>query len=120
MRRETKKETRKRRHQRIRAVIYGRAGRPRLSVFKSLKHIYAQIIDDEKGKTLVSASEQELSKSARSTGKKIEKAEEIGKLIAKKALEKKIEKVVFDRGSFRYHGRIKALAEGARQGGLKF
>lgn len=116
-----KQEKRYRRHKRVRAKIIGTAERPRLCVFRSVKHIYAQLIDDEKGKTLVAASDLELEKSKTRTKKtKVEKAKEIGKLIAKKAKEKKIEKVVFDRGGYAYHGRVKALAEGAREEGLKF
>lgn len=108
-----KKEKRYRRHKRVRAKISGKKEKPRLCVFRSAKHIYAQIIDDEKGKTMVSASDLEL--------KKVEdKAKEVGKLIAKKAKDLKIEKVIFDRGGYNYHGKVKALAEGAREGGLKF
>lgn len=113
-----KVENRRRRHRRVRAKAHGTAKVPRLSVFRSAKHIYAQLIDDEKGKTLLSASERELKKSKGL--KKADKAKEVGRLIAKKALEEKIEKVVFDRGGYKYHGRVKALAEGAREGGLKF
>ena len=98
-----------RRHQRIRAKIFGTKERPRLSVFKSNKHISSQLIDDDKGKTLAAASDL-----------KSKTAFEVGKLIARKAKELKIEKVVFDRGGYRYHGRVKAVAEGAREGGLKF
>jgi large subunit ribosomal protein L18 len=108
-----KKEKRYRRHKRVRAKIFGKKEKPRLCVFRSAKHIYAQIIDDERGKTMVSASDLELKKVK-------DKAKEVGKLIAKKALEKKIEKVIFDRGGYNYHGKVKALAEGAREGGLKF
>ena len=105
-----KQEKRHRRHKKIRAKIFGTAEVPRLSVFKSNQYIYAQLIDDDKGKTIVSAK-----------GKlSVKEAEKIGKLIAKKAREKKIEKVVFDRGGYGYHGRVKALAEGARKGGLRF
>jgi len=105
-----KQEKRYRRHRKIRAKISGTAKVPRLSVFKSNQYIYAQLIDDDKGKTVVSAK-----------GKlSIEQAKKIGELIAKKAREKKIEQVVFDRGGYGYHGRVKALAEGAREGGLKF
>jgi len=108
-----KKEKRYRRHKRVRGKIFGKKEKPRLCVFRSAKHIYAQIIDDEKGKTMVSASDLEL--------KKVEdKAKEVGKLIAKKAKDLKIEKVIFDRGGYNYHGKVKALAEGAREGGLKF
>jgi len=121
------------RHKRIRAKIMGTAIRPRLCVFRSGKHIYAQLMDDEKGKVLFAASDSKLKKtaSAKSKGKdekgvpvasqtKVEKAREVGKLIAEKAKNSKIEKVVFDRGGYGYHGRVKAVAEGAREGGLKF
>jgi large subunit ribosomal protein L18 len=113
-----KKEKRKRRHKRIRAKIFGTEKRPRLCVFRSNKHIYAQLIDDEKGHTIVSASDLELKRIEKMT--KVQKAKEVGKLIAKKAKEKNIEEVVFDRAGYKYHGRVKALAEGAREGGLKF
>ncbi len=106
-----------RRHRRIRAKVKGTEEIPRLCVFRSAKHIYAQLIDDEKGRTLFSASDIELKNKKMS---KTEKAYQVGKLIAKKSLEKKIEKVVFDRAGYKYHGRVKALAEGAREGGLKF
>lgn len=112
-----KQEKKYRRRKRIRAKVSGTNKRPRLCVFRSSKHIYAQLIDDERGKTLAAASDLELKKSKKT---KIDKAKEVGKLIAKKALEKKVEKVVFDRGGCQYHGRIKALAGGAREGGLKF
>ncbi len=120
-----KREKRYRRHKRIRAKISGTAEVPRLCVFRSAKHIYAQLIDDEKRRTLVSASDRELKEKKGQT--KTEKAKEVGRLIAKKALdyksegkEHKIEKVVFDRGGYAYHGRVKALAEGVREGGLQF
>jgi len=121
-------QKRLRRHKKIRAKIFGTADRPRLCVYRSLKHIYAQIINDESGKTLVAASDLEIKKSNKES-KKSEKegrknkttmAYEVGKLIAQKAREKKIKKVIFDRGGFSYHGRIKALAEGARESGLIF
>jgi large subunit ribosomal protein L18 len=121
-----RKEKRKKRHKRIRAKIFGTAEKPRLCVFRSAKHIYCQIIDDEKGHTLAAASDFEIKKARKTKTQKSEKkgkiaiSYEVGKLIAQKALEKKIEKVVFDRGGYKYHGRIKALAEGARDGGLKF
>lgn len=106
------------RKQRIRAKIFrGGITRPRLSVFKSNKHIFLQVIDDAKGVTLVSASDKELKGKSK---KKIEAAYEIGQLIAKKAQEAKIKKVVFDRNKYAYHGIIKAVAEGAREGGLEF
>lgn len=114
---EQKRIKRKTRHKRIRSRIEGTAKIPRLYVFRSNKHIYGQLIDDEKGKTLLVASDKELKKSS---GKKIDIANQTGQLLAKKAIEKKFEKVVFDRGGYKYHGRVKALAEGARKGGLKF
>ena len=113
-----KKQRRLRRHRGIRARIKGTKEVPRLFVFRSSRHIWVQIIDDEEGKTLISVSWQELKK-RKGIGKS-EKAKELGKLIAKKALEKKIKKVVFDRGGHKYHGRVKALAQGAREGGLEF
>lgn len=120
-----KQEKRNRRHKKIRAKIFGTAARPRLFVFRSAKHIYAQLIDDDKGIILASAGDSGLKKgpstSLRASKKtKIDKAREVGKLIAKKAEDLKTEKIVFDRGGYKYHGRIKALAEGAREGGLKF
>ncbi len=104
------------RHNRIRARIFGTAKKPRLSVFKASRHIYAQLIDDSSGKTLASASSLEI----KSKKKKSEVAAEVGRLIAGKALEKKIQQVVFDRGGFAFHGRVKALAEAARETGLQF
>lgn len=126
-----KQQKRHRRHRRVKAKIFGTAKRPRLCVFRSAKHIYVQLIDDEKGKTLLIASDSE-TKKTKTTKKeksrknekppvgKTAKAHEVGKLIAKKALEKKIKEVVFDRGGYKYHGRVKAVAGGAREGGLKF
>jgi large subunit ribosomal protein L18 len=111
----TVKQTRK---TRIRAKVKGVATQPRLSVFRSNKYVYAQVIDDALKKTVVGVTEKELTLKEKLN--KSERAKEIGKLIAKKAIAKKIEKVVFDRGSYRYHGRVKAIAEGAREGGLKF
>jgi len=141
-----------RRHKRVRAKIFGTFKRPRLCAFRSNKHIYAQLIDDEKGKTLATASDLELKPKTKKGKSKVAVAYEVGKLIAEKALGKKfaepsthlperskgremsethrttprsasqssvIEKVVFDRGGYKYHGRIKALADGAREGGLK-
>ena len=112
-----KNEARLRRHRRVRNKISGTAARPRLDVFRSAKHIYAQIIDDEQGVTLVSASTMD--KDFNGNGGNVEAAAEIGKKIAAKALEKGITEVVFDRGGYVYHGRVKALADGAREGGLK-
>jgi len=114
-----RKEKRIRRHKRVRAKVFGTKERPRLCVFRSAKHIYAQLIDDQKGLTIAVASDLELKKSKKTKTKK-EKASAVGELIAEKALKKKIERVIFDRGGYAYHGRVKALAEGAREGGLKF
>lgn len=104
-----------RRKAKVRAQIKGVSNRLRLSVFKSNKDIFLQIIDDNKNKTLVSAHSKEIKKK----DKKVVISFELGKLIAKKALDKKIDKVVFDRGGNKYHGRVKSVAEGAREGGLK-
>lgn len=106
------------RQKRVRSKTKGTSEKPRLSVFRSNKSIYAQVIDDKKHTTIVGAWQGEIS--AKENSKKIEKARQLGALIAKKALSKKISKVVFDRGSYKYHGRVKAVAEGAREGGLKF
>jgi large subunit ribosomal protein L18 len=119
MERKLKQEKRYRRHKRIRAKVSGTQERPRLCVFRSNKHIYAQLIDDEKGHVLLAASDLEFKKT-KSKKTKVDIAFEVGKLIAQKALQKNIKKVVFDRGGYKYHGRIKALAEGARKGGLEF
>ena len=105
------------RKNRIRAKVKLNVSRPRLSVYRSNKFIYAQIIDDNKQKTLLGLSEKNLSEKKAT---RVEKSKELGLLIAKKAIEKKIKEVVFDRGSYKYHGRVKALAQGAREGGLKF
>jgi len=115
----TKEEKAKRIRRRIRKKISGTPERPRLSVFRSNKEIYAQIIDDTAGHTLAAASSRDKDIASQS-GTKTEKAALVGEKIAKIALEKGIDKVVFDRGTHIYHGRIKALAEGARKGGLKF
>ena len=109
---------RMKRHARARGKISGTAERPRLSVFRSENHIYAQVIDDVAGNTLVSASTVE--KSFEGSGSNIEAAKKIGALVAERALQKGIEEVVFDRGGYIYHGRVQALAEGAREAGLKF
>ena len=106
------------RHARVRDKISGTAERPRLSVFRSENHIYAQIIDDVAGNTLVSASTVE--KAFEGNGSNIAAAKKIGSTIAERALAKGIEEVVFDRGGYIFHGRVAALAEGAREGGLKF
>ncbi|MCX6718650.1 MAG: 50S ribosomal protein L18 [Candidatus Staskawiczbacteria bacterium] len=112
-----KNDKRIRRHKKIRMNMHGAKDMPRLFVFRSNQHIYAQLVDDDKAKVLMSASDLDLKGKK---GKKIDIAKEVGKLIAKKAMESKIEKVVFDRGGTVFHGRIKALAQGAREGGLKF
>lgn len=106
------------RHRRVRGRVSGTAERPRLNVFRSAKHIYAQLIDDENGVTLAAASS--LDKDFEGYGGNKEAAKKVGASIAKKAGEKNIETVVFDRGGFLYHGRIKELADGARENGLKF
>ena len=116
-----KRAARARRHQRVRKVVRGTAARPRLCVFKSLRHIYAQIIDDDEGRTLVAASTA--SKGFAQAGdrlKKTEAAKAVGTMVADRALAAKIETVVFDRGGYPFHGRIKALATAARDRGLKF
>ncbi len=115
----SKTDRRGRIRKRIRKISFGTAERPRMSVFRSNKEIYAQLIDDRKGVTLVAASskDKELSKAK---GTKSEIAAQVGKTIAEKALKAGIESVAFDRGGYLYHGRVKALADGAREGGLKF
>ncbi|MBQ1517101.1 MAG: 50S ribosomal protein L18 [Acutalibacteraceae bacterium] len=107
-----------RRHKRVRAKISGTAQRPRLNVFRSNTNIYAQLIDDINGVTLASASS--LDEAVKAYGGNKEAAKEVGKLIAQRAADKGITEVVFDRGGYVYHGRVKELAEGAREGGLKF
>ena len=113
-----KNKARQKRHLRVRNHIAGTAERPRLNVFRSLKHIYAQIIDDDKRTTLAAASTMD--KGFEKYGGNVEAAKAIGQAIAKKALEKGISEVVFDRGGYVYHGRVAALAEAAREAGLKF
>lgn len=114
----TKKDSRRIRIRRsIRTKVSGTTGKPRLSVFRSNKEIYAQLIDDVSGKTLISASSQDL-KSA--TGTKVEISKSVGQKLAEKAVTSGIKQVTFDRGGYLYHGRVKALAEGAREGGLNF
>jgi large subunit ribosomal protein L18 len=115
---ETKRnEIRRRIHSRIREKLAGTGERPRLNVYRSLNHIYAQVIDDQKRETLVSASTLSLKLKS---GGNVAAAKEIGKAVAEKAVEKGIKKVVFDRGGYLYHGRIKALADAAREAGLEF
>jgi large subunit ribosomal protein L18 len=116
----SKNQTRQRVHARIRKKVLGTAERPRLSVYRSLNHIYVQVIDDLKGVTLVSASSAEGKKADRKTGGNLAAAKSVGKAIAERARNKGIEKVVFDRGGYIYHGRVKALADAAREAGLKF
>ncbi len=118
IRKPEKKEIRSRVHRRIRRKLAGTAERPRLAVFRSVAHIYAQVIDDAQGRTLVSASS--VDKGARTNGGNVAAAKTIGKLVADRAKEKGITKVVFDRGGYTYHGRIKALADAARAAGLEF
>ncbi|HHW35800.1 MAG TPA: 50S ribosomal protein L18 [Bacillales bacterium] len=114
-----KNAVRKKRHGRVRAKVSGTAGRPRLNVYRSNQHIYAQLIDDVNKVTLASASTVEKDLNLESTGN-LEAAQKIGELVAKRALEKGVKEVVFDRGGYLYHGRIKALAESAREAGLEF
>ncbi len=121
MKTEEKSRQLERRHQRVRQRVFGTPERPRLNVFRSRAHIYAQIIDDVKGATLAAASslDKELRKSLKSTGS-IDAAKAVGKLLADRAKAAKVQAVVFDRGGRIYHGRIKALADASREGGLKF
>jgi large subunit ribosomal protein L18 len=114
----TTRQARERRHRRIRGKVAGTAERPRLAVFRSNKGIFAQLIDDESGRTIAGASWLGLPKSFK--GDKTEQAAEVGKALAATAKKAGIETVVFDRGGYLYHGRVKALAEGAREGGLQF
>ncbi|MCD6149859.1 50S ribosomal protein L18 [bacterium] len=114
---ESRNKLRLKRKRRVRAKIFGTAKKPRLAVFRSLKKTYAQAIDDEKGITLAAIETKKIS--AKSKKSKMEAAKEAGRLIAKKCAEIKITQAVFDRGGYKYHGRVKALAEGAREGGLK-
>ena len=119
MAKSSKNDVRVRIHQRIRLRVHGSEERPRLAVFRSLKHIYAQVIDDRKGHTLVAASSGE-KKSSVGNGGNLAGAKQVGKLIAERAQAKGVKKVVFDRGGYLYHGRIKALADAAREAGLEF
>ena len=120
-----KKESRKKRHRSIRKRIEGSSDRPRLAIFRSARHIYAQVIDDVQQRTLVSTSDVALASKKAAPGSKAEgdkkaRAKIVGVSIAKKCLEKGIDKVVFDRAGYKYHGRVSALADGAREAGLKF
>ena len=110
----TKEERRYRRHLRVRKKVTGTAARPRLVIRRSLKHIYAQLVDDTASRTLMTVSSHDIE------GKKTEKSSEVGKRIAARAKDAGITRVVFDRAGYRYHGRVKALADGAREGGLEF
>lgn len=116
----TKAECRAWRKKRIRKKVRGSADRPRLSVFRSASHIYAQVIDDDSNRTLVAASSLSKEIVGSEKGKKSEMAKQVGKLVAKKCIESDIKKVVFDRNGFVFHGRIKELAEAAREAGLEF
>ncbi|ASS89827.1 MAG: 50S ribosomal protein L18 [Bacillaceae bacterium] len=115
----SKNAVRKTRHARVRSKVSGTAARPRLNVYRSNKHIYAQVIDDTNHQTLVSASTLDKELNLESTGN-VEAAQKVGELVAKRALEKGIKSVVFDRGGYLYHGRVKALADAAREVGLEF
>lgn len=116
IRKDARNELRLKRHSRLRNKLSGTSKKPRLSVFRSNTNLYCQVIDDEKQKTITSANTIEL----KLKNNNLKAAEELGKLIAKKCLDNKVKEVVFDRGGYLYHGRIKALAEAARQAGLKF
>lgn len=117
----SKNDARKKRHSRVRKKVSGTTEKPRLNVFRSLKHIYVQVIDDNTGVTIASAStaDKEL-KQGVNTGSNIEAAKTVGMAIAKRATGKGVKKVIFDRGGYIYHGRVKALADAAREGGLEF
>lgn len=115
-----KRTGRERRKIRVRKKIFGTAMKPRLSVFRSTKHIYAQLIDDEKGVTLVAASTVDKEIREKLEGKKNERAKVVGEALAARAKNKDLANIVFDRNGYRYHGRVKAVAEGAREGGLNF
>jgi len=119
MAKSSKNDVRVRIHKRIRQRVHGTEERPRLAVFRSLSHIYAQVIDDRKGHTLASASSSE-KKAGVPSGGNLAGAKAIGKLVAERAKEQGVDRVVFDRGGYLYHGRIKALAEAAREAGLEF
>ena len=117
----TKEAIRERIHRRIRKKLAGTPERPRLAVFRSQSHIYAQVIDDEAGQTLCQASSVEMrGGDKKQRGANVDAAKKVGQLIASRCKEKGVETVVFDRGGFQYHGRVKALADAAREGGLKF
>lgn len=111
-----KAQLRQRRRGRVRAKIFGTKNRPRLNVFRSLKNIYVQLIDDQAGKTVVSANSKEIKEKS----KKQEIAFKVGELLAAKAIKVGVKKIIFDRAGYKYHGRVKAIAEGARKGGIEF
>ena len=115
-----KKEGRKKRHRSLRKRVEGTSERPRLAVFRSARHIYAQVIDDVHKKTLTAVSDKALAKEGEKQPNKKVRAKNVGAAIAKQCLEKGIDKVVFDRAGYKYHGRVSALADGAREAGLKF
>jgi large subunit ribosomal protein L18 len=117
----SRRESRARRHRRVRATIVGSGDRPRLNVYRSLENIYVQVIDDSTGSTLVSASTIDAELRPQMAGKKkSEQAKLVGQTVAARAKAKGLSRVVFDRGGYRYHGRVKAVADGAREGGLEF
>jgi large subunit ribosomal protein L18 len=118
IRKEAKNDVRLRIHKRIRKTLRGTPERPRLSVYRSIAHIYAQIVDDRRGITLVAASSND--KGTKASGGNVAGAREVGRLVAERAKEKGIKQVVFDRGGYLYHGRVKALADAAREAGLEF
>lgn len=121
MKRQETRVRRERRQRRVRAKVAGTEARPRLNVFRSNRHIFAQLIDDAKGHTLAAASTLDADVRAQAAAlKKKDEAKVVGKLIAQRAIEKGLKKVIFDRGGYLYHGRVKSLAEGAREGGLEF
>jgi large subunit ribosomal protein L18 len=121
MAKETRRESRQRRHERVRRKVAGSANRPRLNVFRSLQHVYVQVIDDETGRTLVSAStiDRQLREQMAALPAN-ERAKAVGRAIAERARAQGIESVVFDRGGYPYHGQVKAVADGSREGGLVF
>ena len=120
MRGDSKNQIRLRIHKRIRRRVKGSDARPRLAVFRSVKHIYAQVIDDDKGHTVAAAGSIEKATAGKASGGNLDGAKAIGKLVAERAKDKGIKAVVFDRGGYHYHGRVKALAEAAREAGLEF
>jgi large subunit ribosomal protein L18 len=121
MAKENRSQSRQRRHLRVRRKVAGTSGRPRLNVFRSLEHIYAQVIDDEAGHTVAAASTLDADLREQVSGKnKMEQAKVVGQALAERAKANGIGQVVFDRGGYRYHGRVKALAEASREGGLEF